>query len=74
MNGPSVVVITHTAGSDDWEVRVPVRIPSAALIWGLRTLPSGLGLNTAGPDVEDEEALLFQFTRLNPATARDSKD
>ncbi|MBL7494385.1 hypothetical protein [Frankia sp. AgW1.1] len=49
---------------------MPVDIPSAGLIWGLRRLPTGLGLNEAGRDAEDAEALLFQFARLTPTTAR----
>lgn len=73
MNGPSVVVITHTAGSDAWQVRVPVQIPSAELIWGLRSLPTGLGLNDAGPDSEDAEALLFHFGRLPPTNMSDGQ-
>ena len=66
--GPFVVVITREA--DKYEVAAPVGIPHAELMFGLRRLPTGLHLLSAGMgDDEEEPTVLIRFDRdgLTPA-------
>lgn len=60
--GPYVVVITREA--DAYEVAAPVGIPQAELMFGLRRLPTGLHLASAGMgDDEAEPTVLIRFDR-----------